>query len=113
MVKKNLYVLLADFCKTLSNPNRQAILDSLHNEELTVTEIKDRTGMTQANLSQHLSILRSKGVVVSRREGNNIFYSMSNPKINEACNLVCEVLKESVQSMDKAINAGTGANIIG
>ena len=56
MIKDNFYNLHAEICKTISNPNRQAILDSLRDGEMTVTELVKRTGISQANLSQHLSI---------------------------------------------------------
>ncbi len=98
MIKNNFYNLHADICKTISNPNRQAILDMMRSGEITVTELVNKTGISQANLSQHLAILRSKGVVNTRRDGNNIYYSISNPKIIQAYDLISEVLQESFQS---------------
>jgi DNA-binding transcriptional ArsR family regulator len=98
MIKNNFYNLHADICKTISNPNRQAILDMMRSGEITVTELVNKTGISQANLSQHLAILRSKGVVNTRRDGNNIYYSISNLKIIQAYDLISEVLHESFQS---------------
>jgi ArsR family transcriptional regulator, virulence genes transcriptional regulator len=98
MIKNNFYNLHADICKTISNPNRQAILDMMRAGEITVTELVNKTGISQANLSQHLAILRSKGVVNTRRDGNNIYYSISNIKIIQAYDLISEVLQESFQS---------------
>jgi ArsR family transcriptional regulator len=95
-------------CKTISNPRRQAILDTIRDGEMTVTELVDRTGVSQANLSQHLAILRSKGVVKTRREGNNIYYSLSNIKIIQAYDLISEVLEDSTTSREKAIKEGIG-----
>ena len=62
-----------------------------------------KTGIAQANLSQHLAILRAKGVVHTRREGNNVFYSLSNPKIIKAYDLISEVLKDTIVSQNKTI----------
>lgn len=93
-------------CKTISNPRRQAILDSIRGGELTVSELIERTGISQANLSQHLAILRSKGVVKTRRDGNSIYYSISNLKIIEAYDLISEVLEDSNTSREKAIQEG-------
>jgi len=104
MIKKNFYNLHADICKTISNPNRQAILDTLRDKEMTVTELINLTGISQANLSQHLAILRSKGVVNTRRKGNNIYYSVSNLKIIQAYDLISEVLQESFQSRHKTVS---------
>ncbi len=103
MIKNNFYNLHAEICKTISNPNRQAILDSLRDGEMTVTELVNKTGISQANLSQHLSILRSKGVVNTRRDGNSIYYSISNVKIIQAYDLLTEVLQDSYESKRRTI----------
>lgn len=95
-------------CKTISNPRRQAILDTIRDGELTVSGLIEKTGISQANLSQHLAILRSKGVVNTRRDGNNIYYSISNIKIIEAYDLISEVLEDSANSREKAIKEGIG-----
>ena len=103
-MKKNFYNLHADICKTISNPNRQAILDTIRDKEMTVTELVNITGISQANLSQHLAILRSKGVVNTRMEGNNIYYSISNLKIIQAYDLISEVLQESFKDKVKTVS---------
>jgi ArsR family transcriptional regulator, virulence genes transcriptional regulator len=103
MFKNDFYNLHADICKTISNPNRQAILDMMRSGEITVTELVNKTGISQANLSQHLAILRSKGVVNTRRDGNNIYYSISNVKIIQAYDLISEVLQESFQSKHETV----------
>ena len=103
MTKSNFYNLHAEICKTISNPNRQAILDNLRDGEMSVTELVNKTGISQANLSQHLSILRSKGVVNTRRDGNNIYYSISNAKIIQAYDLLTEVLQDSYKVKQKAV----------
>ncbi len=104
MIKNNFYNLHAEICKTISNPNRQAILNSLRDGEMTVTELIKKTGISQANLSQHLSILRSKGVVNTRRDGNNIYYSIANPKLIQAYDLLSEVLQDSFKSKHEAVS---------
>ncbi len=104
MNKKNFYNLHAEICKTISNPNRQAILDTLRTREMSVTDLVNKTGISQANLSQHLAILRTKGVVNTRREGNNIYYSISNLKIIEAYDLISEVLQETFLSKHKTVS---------
>ena len=108
MKNENFYNLHAEMCKTISNPRRQAILDTIRNGEMTVSELIEKTGISQANLSQHLSILRSKGVVNTRRDGNNIYYSLSNLKIIKAYDLISEVLEDSTTSREKAIKEGIG-----
>ncbi|MBM3708202.1 MAG: winged helix-turn-helix transcriptional regulator [Actinobacteria bacterium] len=110
MPKKNFYNLHADICKTISNPNRQAIIDTIRDGEMTVTELVNSTGISQANLSQHLAILRSKSVVNTRREGNNIYYSISNLKIIQAYDLISEVLEESFHSRHQTVSNAIEGN---
>lgn len=98
MVDRQLYQLHASICHTLSNPKRLEIIDLLRNRELSVTELADALEISQANLSQHLAIMRQKGIVMTRREGLNVFYSLSNPKIIQACELMRQVLLEHLEA---------------
>ncbi|MCL4377845.1 MAG: metalloregulator ArsR/SmtB family transcription factor [Actinobacteria bacterium] len=104
MLKKQFYMLHADICKTISNPNRQAIIDSIRDKEMTVTEIMNKTGISQANLSQHLALLRSKGVVFTRREGNNIYYSLTDMRIIKAYDILSEVLNDLLKNKHKMVS---------
>ncbi|NQT66840.1 MAG: winged helix-turn-helix transcriptional regulator [Actinobacteria bacterium] len=104
MRKESFYHLHSDICKTIANPRRLAIIDMIHKGEMTVSTLVKKIGISQANLSQHLAILRSKGVVQTRREGNNIYYSIANPKIIAAFDLISEVLRESTSSRSKTVS---------
>ncbi|MCL4376971.1 MAG: metalloregulator ArsR/SmtB family transcription factor [Actinobacteria bacterium] len=88
----NIFVLHANICKTLANPKRLEIISVLVDEELTATQLTKKINISKANLSQHMSILVEKGVVLSRREGINVFYSLSDERITKACDLMREVL---------------------
>ena len=92
------YCLHSELCKTLANAKRQMILGSLRSEELSVSELQERTGIPQATLSQHLAILRSAGVVRARREGSHVHYAIANPKIIQAFDLITEVMRETIES---------------
>jgi ArsR family transcriptional regulator len=70
---------------------------------MTASELIEKIGLNKANLSQHMSILKSKGVVLSRREGVNIYYRISNFKITQACDLMREVLLEQLQEKGKMV----------
>jgi ArsR family transcriptional regulator, virulence genes transcriptional regulator len=91
---KKFYCIHSELCKTLANPKRQEIMDSLREGEKTVNELVELTGIPQANLSQHLAILRNKGIMDTRRQGANIYYRISNPKIFQAFDLITEVMQE-------------------
>jgi ArsR family transcriptional regulator len=96
-MKKHIFSLQADICRTLGNPKRLEIIDALCEKESTVTELAERAGIPNANVSQHLAVLRAKKLVTTRREGVNIFYSIANPKISTACNMMREVLFQQLQ----------------
>ena len=90
--KEKLYRLHADMCQMLSNPTRLEIIEELREGEKSVGELVSAVGVRQANLSQHLSELRKRNLVDSRREGTNVYYEIAHPKILKACDLVRDVL---------------------
>lgn len=92
--EKSIYELQAEICKILSSPKRIEIISALKDGEKTVTELVDILGSPKANVSQHLAVMRLKGILKSRRDGVNIYYSIANPKVIQACNLMREVLNE-------------------
>ncbi len=108
MEDESFYCLHSDLCKTLANAKRQMILNALRDGEVSVGEIAERTGIAQATLSQHLTIMRTRGVVTSRRSGTSVFYSLTNPKILQAFDLITEVMQESLGEQARA--AGTPDN---
>ena len=71
---KELYKIHAEICKVFSNSTRLEILNLLRDKELSVTELIKKTKLSQANISQHLSIMKYKGNVTSYRKGKNIYY---------------------------------------
>jgi DNA-binding transcriptional ArsR family regulator len=86
----------ADICKTFSDYKRLMIVHLLREGEKAVGEIVKGTGLPQANVSQHLSILRKQGVVVNRRKGASVLYTLASPLIGQACDLVKKMLEEQL-----------------
>lgn len=95
-VDETVFGLHAEICKTLSNATRLMILNALRDGEKSVSELAGSVGARQANVSQHLAVLRQRGVVTTRKHGTNIYYSITNPKIIQACDLIREVLFEQL-----------------
>jgi ArsR family transcriptional regulator len=93
--------LHAELCKTLANPIRLEILSLLRDGEKSVGELTALTGVRQATISQHLTVLRQRRVVSTRKKGTNIFYRVTNPKMIKACDLIREVLFEQLAEMEK------------
>ena len=93
-LKSEFAELHANICKGLADPKRLLILNSLRTEEQSVSDICDALDLPQANVSQHLAILRDRGLVVARRDGQRMFYSVASPKIILAMDLLREVMQE-------------------
>lgn len=101
----DIFSLHASICKTLANPRRLEIIDALRNEELTATQLVQKLHISKANLSQHMSILVQKGVVVLRREGINVFYKLSDTRITKACDLMREVLLKRLEENSRILES--------
>ena len=100
---KELYKIHAEMCKVFSNSTRLEILDLLRDKELSVIDLVKKTKLSQVNISQHLSIMKSKGIVTSNRKGKNIYYKLTSPKIIKAFDIIREVLVERLEKNRKII----------
>lgn len=84
---QNIREFKAEFFKALAHPVRIHILDSLREGELSVNELKDILNIEAANVSQQLSILRNKNLVITRKDGNNVYYSIKDPMVFQLLDL--------------------------
>ena len=82
------YDLNSHIYKILANPKRLEILNLLKKGELPVEQMLKTTGLSKANLSQHLALLRHNGLVHTRRQGLNVFYRIVDPRIVEPCKIL-------------------------
>ncbi|GAC1355570.1 MAG: metalloregulator ArsR/SmtB family transcription factor [Ktedonobacteraceae bacterium] len=90
---KEFYKRHASMCAVFANPLRLELLQLLHEHgECSVGDLAEATGIRMANLSQQLSVMRSTNVVLSRKEGVNVYYRLADPRIIQAFNLITEVL---------------------
>lgn len=87
----------AEICRTLGSAVRIKILDALRDGERSVSQLTETLELKQANVSQHLAVLRQKRVVAARRDGTSTYYRVSNPKIIQACELMKQVLLEQLK----------------
>ena len=101
---EKIYELQADICKIFSNAKRLEIINALKDKEMSASELIEKISLSKANLSQHMSVLKSKGVILSRREGVNIYYRIANPKIIQVCHLMREVLLEQLREKGKMVS---------
>ena len=96
-IDMSIFELQSEISKTMANPLRLAILYFLKGGEKTVNELALLVGVSQSNVSQHLALMRQRQIVKTRKSGVSIFYSVSNPKINQACDMIREVLLEQLR----------------
>lgn len=78
----------AEIFQALAHPTRIAILEQLKEGEVTVNRFVEKLGLEQANLSQHLAVLRARQIVVTRKAGNQVFYSVRDPLMLEMLDLM-------------------------
>lgn len=83
-------VFKAQVFQALAHPTRIAIVEALRDGEVGAGALMDRLAVEQPNLSQHLAVLRTKQIVVSRRAGNQVYYSLRDPVLTQ----VLELLKQ-------------------
>ena len=80
----------------MANPTRLKILAALQDGEKAVDEMAAALKVPKTNLSQHLAVLRHRGIVTARRDGLNVFYRGANAKMLKACELLRQVLLEQL-----------------
>lgn len=91
-----IFHLHAEVCKSMANPTRLKILAALQGGEQSVEALARALQVPKANLSQHLAVLRHRGIVTARRDGLNVFYRCANSKMLKACELLRQVLLEQL-----------------
>ena len=102
---RTLFDLHAQICQALGNAKRLEILDALRHGERSVGELAAALGIRKANVSQHLAVLRAKGIVVTRRDGQIIYYRLASPKVTRACDLMRGVLMERLEQSGRLARA--------
>ena len=103
----------ANIFQALAHPTRIAIVEVLRDGELAAGAIIERLGLEQANASQHLAILRAKRIVRSRKEGNQVFYSVRDPLLIEVLDVMRRYFQahiEEAMAMLKEIDRSDKGN---
>jgi ArsR family transcriptional regulator len=93
---KETYRKNAELYKVMANAKRLEILNSIVDHEATVNELSKMLGTRKSNTSQHLAYLRYVGLVTTRRQGKNVYYKITNPKIVEPCKIFNELRANKV-----------------
>jgi ArsR family transcriptional regulator len=93
----------ARICKAFAHPGRLQILDLLGQRERGVSELQGALGISKTSISQHLSILKSAGVLATRREGKQIYCSLAMPEVKQACRLIRKVLQAQIAASHRLV----------
>jgi len=94
--EEQLYQLQADLCRVLAEPTRLKLLSLLGERPRAVKDLVEATGERQAKISQHLTIMRQRGIVRTQRVGTEVHYRLADPRILEACRITREVLLQQL-----------------
>ncbi len=104
-IEKKIYEYHAEMCKVFSHPTRLEIIDTLRESEMNVTEISARIGIGMGNLSQHLGMMRDRRILSTRKEGNVVFYRLTNPKMLKCFDILREILIEQIKKNGNLVDA--------
>lgn len=95
----------AEVFQALAHPTRIAIVEVLRDEaSVPVSHIYERLGLEQANVSQHLAVLRSRQIVVGRKDGSQVFYSLRDPILGKVLDLMQEYFHSHANEVLKLLN---------
>ncbi len=96
-MEDQIYAYHAEMCQVFSHPKRLEAISVLREGEMTVTELSQKLGLTVGNLSQHLSMMKDRHILLSRKEGNQVYYRIANPKLLQCFDMMREMLFEQIR----------------
>ena len=102
---KPLFRMHAELCKAMANEHRQAILHAICTDEKCVGDLATEIGISVHNVSQHLRVLKERRLVASRKDGQTVYYHVTNQKFMEACALMRQALIEQHQEQGESLQA--------
>ncbi len=96
-MEDQIYQYHAEMCQVFSHPKRLEAINVLRDGEMTVTELSQKLTLTVGNLSQHLSMMKERHILLSRKEGNMVYYRIANPKLIRCFDMMREMLFEQIR----------------
>ena len=103
-VETEVFERQAAICRAFAHPKRLQMLDLLGRGEESLSVLQKKLGISKANFSQHLAILKAAGVVTARRNGRNVYCSLTLPEVRQACHLIREVLRSQIRRQHKIVS---------
>src|SRR5450631_4012248 len=102
----------AEIFQALAHPTRIAIIELLEGGELSAGELIEKLGMEQANISQHLAVLRAKQLVVNRKAGNQVFYAVRDPIIIKVLALMRRYFQKHLKEAMELLSEMDGSPVL-
>ncbi len=103
-VEQKLFALHAEVCRALGHPVRLKIVYLLGEAQRSPGELAGMLGLSAANVSQHLAVLRSVGVVEAQRQGTRLLYQLASPEVARACELMRQVLLDRLERETRVLS---------
>ena len=97
--------LIAHRFRAMGEPVRLRLMMALQDGERTVSELVDDHETSQANISKHLQVLMTAGLLKRRKQGLNVFYSIADPSIFNMCEMVCGSLKKHLDAQSRLLTS--------
>lgn len=105
-MEQRIYAYHAEMCKVFSHPKRLEIINTLRDKEISAGDLGRRLGMSKANLSQHLSMMRERRILVSRKEGNVVYYRIASARLLQAFDMLREMMFDQIRQDAALIGGG-------
>ena len=87
----------ARICKAFANSTRLRMLDLLGKRDWAAADLQGELGISKANLSQHIAVLKGAGIVAAHRDGKTVRFSLTMPEVKSACHLIRDVLRAQIR----------------
>lgn len=97
-IEAEIFERQARICKAFANATRLQMLAALGKRDWPAGRLQEELGISKANLSQHVAILKALGIVAARREGRHMYFSLAMPEAKQACHLIHEVLRAQIRN---------------
>lgn len=96
-MEDQVYAYHAEMCKVFSHPKRLELINTLRDKEMSAGELGERLGLAKANLSQHLSMMKERHILICRKQGHTVYYRITNLRLLQAFDILREILFEQIR----------------
>jgi len=96
-MEDRIYAYHAEMCKAFAHPKRLELINTLRDKEMNAGDLGEKLGLAPGNVSQHLTMMKERRILISRKEGNVVYYRIANLRLLEAFDLLREIMFEQIR----------------